>query len=77
MRCSGRSNPRANNLDVGGRLFSAARSKQQWKAYLERFDQLLTEDQELHAAIFGPEFVRAYARATLGDGSKPDDPKAK
>jgi FHA domain len=62
--------PRANDLDVGGRLFSASKSKQQWKAYLERFDQALTEDQDLHAVIFGPEFARAYARVTLGD--KPD-----
>ncbi|HVY39285.1 MAG TPA: FHA domain-containing protein [Polyangia bacterium] len=62
--------PRANDLDVGGRLFSAAKAKGQWKAYLERFDQALTDDQELHAAIFGAEFARAYARVTQGEGNK-------
>jgi predicted component of type VI protein secretion system len=63
--------PRANDLDVGGRLFSASKAKTQWRAYLERFDQALTEDQELHASIFGAEFARAYARVTVGDGQKP------
>ena len=29
--------PRANDLDLGGRLFSATKSKTQWKSYLERF----------------------------------------
>ncbi|MES1208954.1 MAG: type VI secretion system-associated FHA domain protein, partial [Pseudomonadota bacterium] len=62
--------PRANDLDVGGRLFSAAKAKGHWKAYLERFDQALTDDQELHAAIFGAEFARAYARVTQGEGDK-------
>jgi predicted component of type VI protein secretion system len=62
--------PRANDLDVGARLFSASKSKQQWKAYLERFDQVLTDDQDLHAVVFGPEFARAYAQVTLGDGPK-------
>jgi predicted component of type VI protein secretion system len=62
--------PRANDLDVGGRLFSAAKAKGHWKAYLERFDQALTDDQELHAAIFGAEFARAYARVTQGEGHK-------
>jgi predicted component of type VI protein secretion system len=62
--------PRANDLDVGARLFSASKSKQQWRAYLERFDQVLTDDQDLHAVVFGPEFARAYARVTLGDGPK-------
>lgn len=62
--------PRANDLDVGGRLFSASKAKSHWKAYLERFDQALTEDQELHASIFGAEFARAYARVTVGDGPK-------
>ena len=64
--------PRANDLDVGGRLFGNAKSKTKWTSYLERFDQILTDDRELHASIFGPEFARAYARATLGDGSKDD-----
>jgi pSer/pThr/pTyr-binding forkhead associated (FHA) protein len=62
--------PRANDLDVGGRLFGSAKSRAKWTAYLERFDRILTDDRELHASIFGPEFARAYARATLGDGAK-------
>jgi hypothetical protein len=62
--------PRASDLDIGGRLFSASKSKAQWKKYLERFDQLLTDDQDLHAAIFGLEFARAYARVTHSDGPK-------
>ncbi|HXJ24009.1 MAG TPA: FHA domain-containing protein [Polyangia bacterium] len=65
--------PRANDLDVGGRLFSAAKAKSQWRAYLERFEQALTDDQELHAAIFGAEFARAYARVTQGEGNKRGD----
>ncbi len=65
--------PRANDLDVGGRLFSAAKAKGQWKAYLERFEQTLTDDQELHAAIFGADFARAYARVTQGEGNKLGD----
>ena len=64
--------PRANDLDAGGRLFSASKSKQHWRAYLARFDQVLTEDQDLHAVVFGPEFARAYARVTVGV-----DPKRK
>lgn len=62
--------PRANDLDVGGGLFSAGKAKTHWKAYLERFDQALTDDQELHAAIFGAEFARAYARVTQGEGKR-------
>ena len=61
--------PRANDLDVGGRLFSATKSKTQWKSYLERFDQALTDDQDLHASLFGAEFARAYAEVALGDGT--------
>jgi predicted component of type VI protein secretion system len=66
--------PRANGVDPGGRLFSGSKSKAQWSAYLERFDQLLTDDQDLHASIFGPEFARAYAQATVGSSSKRDRP---
>jgi predicted component of type VI protein secretion system len=61
--------PRTNDLDVGARLFSAAKSKKQWQSYIDRFDQILTDDDELHAVIFGPEFARAYARATLRDSN--------
>lgn len=64
--------PRANDLDIGDRLFASSKSRTKWTTYRERFDQILTDDRELHASIFGPEFARAYARATLGDGSKDD-----
>jgi type VI secretion system protein ImpI len=60
--------PRANDLDAGGRLFTAAKTKSQWKSFLERFDQLVADDDELHAAIFGDTFARAYAGVTVGDG---------
>ena len=64
--------PRANDVDVGDRLFASSKSRTKWTTYQESFDQILTDDRELHASIFGPEFARAYARATLGDGSKDD-----
>ena len=64
--------PRTNDLDVGGGLFGSSKARAKWATYLEKFDQILTDDRELHASIFGPEFARAYARATLGDGSKDD-----
>jgi predicted component of type VI protein secretion system len=60
--------PRANDLDAGSRLFTASKIKNQWKAYLDRFEQLITDDNELHAAIFGDEFARAYATVTMGEG---------
>ena len=59
--------PRANDLDPGGRLFSAPKSKAEWRSYLDRFDQALTDDQELHALLFGAEFARAYAKVSGGD----------
>ena len=68
-------NPRANDIDAGGRLFAGAKTKNQWKTYLERFDQTITDDNELHAALFGNEFARAYASVTLGEGGKAQDPE--
>jgi hypothetical protein len=32
---------------------------------------MIHDDNELHAAIFGNEFARAYASVTLGEGGKP------
>jgi predicted component of type VI protein secretion system len=64
--------PRANDLDAGPRLFATGKSKTQWKEYLERFDHLVTDDNELHAAIFGDEFARAYASVTLGEAGGSD-----
>lgn len=66
-------NPHANDIDTAGRLFTGAKTKHQWKAYLNRFDQMITDDNELHAAIFGSDFARAYASVTLGDTGKPSD----
>jgi type VI secretion system protein ImpI len=63
--------PRANNLEVSGGLFSGGKNKARWNEYLERFDQLITDDEQLHIAIFGEEFAHAYASVTLGGGSKP------
>jgi len=59
--------PRANDLDAGSGLLSRGKTKAQWKSYLERFDQLVTDDEELHTAIFSDEFARAYASVTLGE----------
>jgi hypothetical protein len=61
--------PRAFELGSGGGLFSGAKkAKAQLGAYLEHFDQLVTDDEQLHGAIFGDEFARAYASVTVGDG---------
>lgn len=62
--------PAANGIDAGGRLFGGGKAKNQWKAYLERFEQMFTDDNELHAALFGSHFARAYASVTLGNGGK-------
>jgi type VI secretion system protein ImpI len=59
--------PRVNDLDSGSGLLSRGKTKAQWKGYLERFDQLVTDDDELHTAIFSDEFARAYASVTLGE----------
>lgn len=63
--------PEANDLDAASRLFGGAKAKAQWKGYVERFEQMITDDNVLHAAIFGNEFARAYASVTIGVGSKP------
>jgi type VI secretion system protein ImpI len=64
--------PRANDLeDAAPRLFSGAKVKNQWKGFLEKFDQVLTDDNELHASVFGDGFARAYASVTMGDDGKP------
>lgn len=62
--------PDANGIDIGGGLFSGGKAKSAWKSYVERFEQMITDDNELHAAIFGNEFARAYARVTQGDAAK-------
>jgi predicted component of type VI protein secretion system len=62
--------PESNGIDIGGGLFSGGKAKNAWKSYLERFEQMLTDDNELHAAIFGNDFARAYARVTQGDAAK-------
>jgi predicted component of type VI protein secretion system len=60
--------PRANELEVGaGGILSRGKTKEKWKTYLERFDQLVTDDDELHTAIFSDDFARAYASVTLGE----------
>jgi predicted component of type VI protein secretion system len=63
--------PRASDMDVGSGLLSRGKIKAQWKTYVDRFDQLITDDDELHTAIFGDEFARAYASVTLGDAAGP------
>jgi len=63
-------NAEANAIDAGGRLFTGGKAKTQWKAYLEHFEQMITDDNELHSAVFGNEFARAYASVTQGEGGK-------
>jgi len=63
--------PQANDLDAASRLFAGAKAKGQWKAYLERFEQIISDDNALHAAVFGNEFARAYASVTVGGDGKP------
>jgi predicted component of type VI protein secretion system len=70
--------PRANDLDTGGsRLFTSGKTKNQWKQYLERFDQIVTDDNELHATIFSDEFARAYATVTMGEDDSDRSPGKK
>ena len=66
-----RLSPQANDLDAASRLFGGAKAKGQWKAYLERFEQMITDDNALHGALFGNEFARAYASVTVGGDGKP------
>ena len=60
--------PRTNNLDAAERRWSASKFKAQWRSYLERFDELTTDDDALHSAIFGDAFARAYASVATGEG---------
>ena len=61
--------PRANGLDGGPGILAKSRHKGLWASYLERFEQAVSDDNELHAAIFGDDFARAYATVTIGDKS--------
>jgi hypothetical protein len=74
--------PRTNGLDASLGILSKARHRELWSAYLERFDQMLSDGNELHAGIFGDDFARAYASVTTGDrnggeprGSRDDSAK--
>jgi predicted component of type VI protein secretion system len=67
--------PRAFELGGGG-FFSGSKTRAQWQAYLEQFDQLAGDDEQLHSAIFGDEFARAYAGvSTSGAPASGDDTK--
>jgi predicted component of type VI protein secretion system len=67
--------PRAFELGGGG-FFSGSKTRAQWQAYLEQFDQLAGDDEQLHSAIFGDEFARAYAGvSTSGSPASGDDTK--
>lgn len=59
--------PRTNKLDPGDRRWSASKFKTQWLSYLERFDELVTDDESLHGALFGDAFARAYASVATGE----------
>src|SRR5262249_48731864 len=45
--------PRANGLDGNPGILSKSRHRELWNAYLERFDQLLSDGNDLHVGIFG------------------------
>jgi type VI secretion system protein ImpI len=59
--------PRAGGLGASPGLWTKARNKELWKEYVDRYDQLVNDDNELHAMIFGDDFARAYATVTIGD----------
>jgi predicted component of type VI protein secretion system len=59
--------PRAYDLGGGGLFSGSKKAKTQWQSYLEQFDQLGTDDEQLHSAIFGAEFARAYASVAQGE----------
>ncbi|HEY2730990.1 MAG TPA: FHA domain-containing protein [Polyangia bacterium] len=67
--------PRAYELGGGGLFSGGKKAKAQLGTYLEHFDQLVTDDEQLHGAIFGHEFARAYASVTLGDGTGDGEPR--
>lgn len=58
--------PAAQATPTSPGLFSSSRAKAEWRDYVERFANLLAEDADLHAEIFGEEFARAYASVALG-----------
>jgi predicted component of type VI protein secretion system len=59
--------PRANGLEVASGIWGKGRNKELFRDYVERFEQVLTDDNQLHAVIFGDDFARAYASVTLGE----------
>jgi predicted component of type VI protein secretion system len=59
--------PNAQDMKVVASLWSGARAKSRWNAYVEAFNALLAEDVALHAELFGEEFATAYASVALGD----------
>ncbi len=68
--------PSAQSTPTSPGLFSSSRSKAEWREYVERFANLLTEDAALHAEVFGEEFARAYASVALGGSdSQADEPE--
>jgi hypothetical protein len=58
--------PRAFELGGGGFLTGSKKSRAQWQTYVDQFDQLVGDDEQLHAAIFGDEFARAYVGVSAG-----------
>lgn len=50
--------PRAHGLAGGAAMLL---KRKQWDAYVEQFQSLLGDEQELHGRVFGEDFARAYA----------------
>ena len=65
--------PNALDFKMGAGLWSGAKAKAKWNAYVEAFNNLLGEDAALHAEIFGEEFASAYASVALGDENAAKD----
>jgi predicted component of type VI protein secretion system len=59
--------PRAFEVGGGGLFSGSKKSKAQLQEYLDHFEQLVSDDEQLHASIFGDEFARAYASVSVGD----------
>ncbi len=69
--------PRDQELNPGRKLFSASKSKNQWRDYVDKFGELLGDDAELHAAVFGEEFAKAYAAVAAGPGQRSASPRGR
>jgi hypothetical protein len=59
-----------------GPSFMRMLDKDAWNAYIDTFNSLLDNDQELHGMVFGPEFAEGYAEVAFSGrpGASPAPP---